>query len=440
MVLNINTSIAKLLFLTLFVFFIFNPTKSQVTIGSRFETNKGALLDLKIDQKNDGSNNSTKGLLLPRVNLTDMNQLYPMFITGSSTDKYKLEPGGPDYDKETEDANHIGLVVFNMNPCLKFNGNNIGIYIWSGSEWNNLSKKYSSDVKIFTDLRDGEKYEWRNFGAAGDWMLENMRARTYAQGGTPPILKTQNQDGTDYSQKYWCYPGVSGDGTNDEWYKQQKTVGLLYSWAAALNIGNGTGEIVNIGDINQGQGDSDELKVGVQGICPVGWHIPSDKEWNDLEREIYQNASKYSTYTSNEVISWNNTTPWDSAWETGLGSGFSWRPSSINKDGDGAAMKAQCPLFGTTHKDIGGKSLAASEGGFAAMLIGCGTDGAVQSWGLYSYFWSGSSCKTSIKYPNKLCAWYRGLGLRKNDYTGIGSVDRLYYPRDYLFSVRCKKN
>jgi hypothetical protein len=50
-----------------------------VTIGSTNEPVAGAILQLKEKEVNDGSPNSNKGIELPRVELTDKNQLFPMF-------------------------------------------------------------------------------------------------------------------------------------------------------------------------------------------------------------------------------------------------------------------------------------------------------------------------------------------------------------------------
>lgn len=85
---------------------------------------QGTLLQIQNlpDQPNDLTN-SNKGLLLPRVNLTDINNLYPMFSTG--------------YNKSVLDPIHMGLLVFNVNENL-VNGKGIGIYVWDGSKWTNL--------------------------------------------------------------------------------------------------------------------------------------------------------------------------------------------------------------------------------------------------------------------------------------------------------------
>ena len=44
------------------------------------------------------------------------------------------------------------------------------------------------------------------------------------------------------------------------------TYGVLYNWPAAMN----------------GAAGSISVPSGVQGICPSGWHLPSDAEWTIL--------------------------------------------------------------------------------------------------------------------------------------------------------------
>lgn len=61
-------------------------------------------------------------------------------------------------------------------------------------------------------------------------------------------------------------PGDEGQGRscfeNDENNCVSENRGALYTWEAAMD------------------GSNDE---SAQGLCPVGWHIPSDKEWSDME-------------------------------------------------------------------------------------------------------------------------------------------------------------
>lgn len=97
---------------------------SQVTIGADIPPVKGALLDMKEKDANDGSDNATKGLNLPRVKLIDLSRL----------------SGGPDgnpaitgvTDTEPDKTIHTGLTVYNVGNCP-------GVYVWTGTEWNRLN-------------------------------------------------------------------------------------------------------------------------------------------------------------------------------------------------------------------------------------------------------------------------------------------------------------
>lgn len=95
---------------------------AQTTFGSLDAPVDGALLQLKnFDNSSTNSTvNADKGLLLPRVKLTDIHNLYPMFPL--------------DYNKQAEDFKHTGLFVFNTNDNL-FDGDGQGCYLWDGTKW-----------------------------------------------------------------------------------------------------------------------------------------------------------------------------------------------------------------------------------------------------------------------------------------------------------------
>jgi len=88
---------------------------------------------------------------------------------------------------------------------------------------------------------DGNVY---NTVQIGDqcWMKENLKTTRDAEGNS--IIR-------------YCY---SNNLTNCELY------GGLYTWITAMN----------------GAGSSNSNPSGIQGICPAGWHIPSDAEWTQL--------------------------------------------------------------------------------------------------------------------------------------------------------------
>ena len=89
-------------------------------------------------------------------------------------------------------------------------------------------------------------------------MAENLRTTRFADGTTIPL---------------WAY-GVAGPAcfapgngsSNEENTDNVDRYGYLYNWAAVMH----------------GASSSSAVPSGVQGICPTGWHVPSDAEWTEL--------------------------------------------------------------------------------------------------------------------------------------------------------------
>jgi uncharacterized protein (TIGR02145 family) len=408
-----------------------NQIYGQVTIGSGIEPIQGALLDLKEVQQNDGSANSTKGLMLPRVELTDLNNLYPMFAAG--------------YDA-MENAKHTGLIVYNIHEdaCA---GIPRGVFVWNGSQWQALgngSDGSGSPTRVIslTDTRDGNQYLAGKFGDAGWWFLESLR---YMPTDGSVALSTTSDT---YTTKSFYYPDGKPENTYGNppvsWEPRQ---GLLYSWTAATN-----GQ--NLSEVNQGQvpgtvpGPEEvetlyESAAGakngkIQGLCPVGWHVPSDRDWNQLEKEIYQHAEEYSHYTLAERETFNNAIPWDNIWET--------RPAALyphmrpeyppSGDGQGRAIRSQDQLPGGNIPD--GLSLPAADGGFDALLTASANlpdrgESAVQ-WGAKFQAWSSSRQSTDYQNNPVNVRWFREI-----EATGGGVTRDVASPR-WLFSVRCKRD
>ena len=68
----------------------------------------------------------------------------------------------------------------------------------------------------------------------------------------------------------WCY-------YNNNKYNAEK-YGVLYTWAAAMN----------------GAASSNSNPSGIQGVCPHGWHLPSDEEWEQLAEYISNDNGGYT--------------------------------------------------------------------------------------------------------------------------------------------------
>ncbi|WP_029906033.1 FISUMP domain-containing protein [Prevotella sp. 10(H)] len=148
-------------------------------------------------------------------------------------------------------------------------------------------------------------YYSADFGPAGRWMTTNMSALTYDPVRTdgkpfPTITMYNDYNPTqDINRASWGYPTRNGgtDATLDDLYIYNPHYGVLYTYAAATG-----GRPAPAGsEFNQKYTHEGGTQEKVQGICPNGWHLPSDWEWTRLEKEIINNTTKYSTYTENII-------------------------------------------------------------------------------------------------------------------------------------------
>lgn len=113
------------------------------------------------------------------------------------------------------------------------------------------------------------------------WTKENMRCTTSPSTGTY-IVETVLQPGTFYGKKAY-YP--NGNPSYVETY------GMLYNWNAAVDtFYTEEGETSSLSStLNLRQFD---FSGDRRGICPQGWHIPSDAEWSELTDTI-KNQTEY---------------------------------------------------------------------------------------------------------------------------------------------------
>ena len=381
----------------------------QVTIGSDTPPVQGALLELS-----EGSV-TTKGLGMPRVILTDLTNI------------------GTDIPAAAGQATlHMGMTVYNINEDLcAFNPIYKGLYVWDGNKWQKLGSEGGNYLK-YTD-QDGNAFRARSFGNAGIWMTENLKVTTFAAtaNGAQPVLNGASST----SMAYYSYPNTvitEPTSPNHE--------GLLYNWMAATNY-----YVPTQGSINQGQvsstipGNLEVETIGpngpgsdgyfyVQGICPTGWHIPSDREWNELEAEIYTYATKYSTYT---VAAGNfpfTPASWQSSWESVTPTASGAIRGATGSSGHGLAMMSQCPPSGAN----GGMSLPSAQGGFDVLPVGYVLASVADSYGYISYLWSSSY------YDNGSGNTYNGIA--RALYTSTPTVRKIAMGRNTMNSVRCKKN
>lgn len=133
---------------------------AQITIGSNLQPNIGALLDLKEYTPSPNNTTSSKGLLLPRVSLTNLNGL---------DDIENAEIAFPE--------KYEGLMVYNTSEIqadCKIHSE--GLYVWGGTKWEGLgtttrdlqlSGSYSEDVATLKKIMDD------NPGNTLDWVIDS---------------------------------------------------------------------------------------------------------------------------------------------------------------------------------------------------------------------------------------------------------------------------
>lgn len=175
-----------------------------------------------------------------------------------------------------------------------------------------LVKEIGSGYEELPDLiddRDDNVYKVVKIGNQV-WMAENLRYLPVAQ-NNGEFIEAGNSSSPGF--------GVAGYSGNDlvvaKSHENYKKYGVLYNWWAATYGGNA----------------SDLKPSGVQGICPDGWHLPSDAEWEEL-----------INFLGGEGIAGNkmkSSSGWDDGGNGTNSSGFNALPGGMrNYDGRSGRM------------------------------------------------------------------------------------------------------
>jgi len=155
-----------------------------------------------------------------------------------------------------------------------------------------------------TDI-DGHVYPVVTIGSQ-QWMAENLRTTRYRDGSAIPNV-TDNTAWSELTTDAWC--NYLNEPANDAIY------GKLYNWYA----------------------------VSEPGICPQGWHLPSDAEWKHLESALGMSTAEVDLFNAyrgggqNVGGKMKATTLWIAP-NTGAtnASCFAALPSGLREDEDGS--------------------------------------------------------------------------------------------------------
>jgi len=210
-----------------------------------------------------------------------------------------------------------------------------------------------------TDI-DGNVYNTVQIGSQC-WMKENLKTTTYKNNTPIPNVTDAINWSTLTTGAYVWY------GNYILW---KEPYGALYNWYSTTDA---------------------------NGLCPEGWHVPTDDEWNDLVNFIGGTDSPHG----NELKSCR----------------------CINSPMGGACNTTNHPRWDQQNNNFGTDYY-----GFSGLPGGgISYDGGPNEIGDTGFWWS------SIAYSSG-AAWYRGL------YYSEGFVSVFYTDKVAGFSVRCLKN
>ena len=209
---------------------------------------------------------------------------------------------------------------------------------------NNLTAEITVSINVFdgtvTDI-DGNVYQTVKIGNQW-WMAENLKVTRYNNGDAIPNV-TDNTQWSNLTTGAYC--NYDNDINNVAVY------GRLYNWYAAEDSRN---------------------------IAPVGWHVPSDTEWQTL----------------------------------------------VDYLGGSSVAGGKMKEAGTAHW-LSPNTGATNTSGFTALPAGYrSNNGSFSNMSNYGYWWSATEYSTAY-------AWYRLLSYL------YSQVDRYYGNKRYGFSIRC---
>jgi uncharacterized protein (TIGR02145 family) len=215
------------------------------------------------------------------------------------------------------------------------------------------------DTSSVTDI-NGNTYVTIKIGTQ-EWMQENLRTTKYNNGDVIPTGLNYVQ-WSNATTGAWTYYNDSAQYNNP--------YGKLYNWYAVADS---------------------------RGLCPTGWHVPTDSDWNVLVKQLdYAADTSQNSYNQSPVAGWYLKTP--GSLLTGNGLWLATDTATNNSSGFSGLPAGYCSLsFDFDKISLGG------------------------------YWWSSTEIITAGP-------WARNL-----NYTDPFVLRKIYDKR-YGFSVRCIKD
>ena len=247
---------------------------------------------------------------------------------------------------------------------------NLGLYAESNysiiSEANGTTGTVAGFDYTYNTIKIG--YWW--------WMAENLKEFRYPDGSMIPYVREIVD---------WQNVEISNTGDAHCYYEHNSvyrdTYGSFYTYAAAI------------------ADNWEHDNADGQGVCPDGWHLPTDNEWKELEMYLGMSQSEA-----------------DDTYERGTNQGSKLAGNAaLWTDGSLDANAA----FGTSGFSALPGSRRGDDGAFE--------DGGYSYIGIVGYWWTATESSISG-------AWCRSLNNNQ------ANIERVHRTKLYGYSVRCVKN
>ncbi|MBW8051987.1 MAG: hypothetical protein FVQ77_16930 [Cytophagales bacterium] len=313
--------------------------------------------DTQLDSTGVSSLGFVAGAHTIEVDADTTNELQTLSL---SNDTLNISNGNSVILTDADSTNEIQLLSFSNDTLYLSNGGFV-VFPYDPFPITSDDPSFTCGDK-FLDWRDGKTYSTVLIGTQC-WMAENLNVGAQI----PPA---GNQTNNAVIEKY-CHGGVNSTSTEGDC----SVWGGLYQWDEMMQY---------------------VTTPGTQGLCPTGWHIPTDAEWMTMEEALGMCSGGTNTcggtFCSGELC---------------------WRGTD-----QGDQLKTAADCFGGVNCGISG---------FEALLAGYrDTDGLFYSSGTYSFMWSSTESGAN--------AWFRFL------FSGNAGVFRNPDVKLFGFSVRCLKD
>lgn len=259
--------------------FIHYPSRSERKISIQLSDISGRVLAKKDFVAHEGINQYTlsawqHGVYI--VSIFDENDLYSAkaLLSGNNTNSLSysaiLKTGQANILKSASDDPYV--LIYSPGDVISYK-------FYSGLSMTIIHEEPGTSTVLSPEFHACVDFDANSYSIVeiGDqwWMAENLRSTSNADGSEIPLVEIDHMwIGLPNTVGACCFYN------ND----QSLGYGALYNYTAAVN------------------GTPYGGSVHIQGVCPNGWHIPSNEEWSELKNYLILNAYNWDgTRAGNKV-------------------------------------------------------------------------------------------------------------------------------------------